>query len=142
MYVDDTLLLCDAQAICDEGATEYSENAINLGTARNIAKGRQLYVVIVTDVLFAGTGTTLTISVVTATADDLTTGQKVLISTPAIAKGSLTAGRIPIVLALPPLPESGGGLQYLGLKFVGDNTFETTGSITAFIALDPQDNFQ
>lgn len=140
MYVDDTLLLCDAQPICDAGTTEYSENAIDLGTARNIAKGRPLYVVIVVPEIFAGTGTTLTISVVTATEDDLTTGQVVLLSTPAIAKGSLTAGRVPIVIALPPLPESGGALQYLGLKFVGDNTFETTGKIDAFIALDAQTN--
>ena len=140
MYVDKELLLCDAQGICNAGATEYSENAIDLGAARNIAKGRTLYVVIIVDVLFAGTGTTLTISVVSATNNDLTTGQVVLIATPAIAKGSLTAGRVPIVLALPPLPESGGAQRYLGLKFVGDNTFETTGSVTAFLALDPQTN--
>ena len=140
MYVDDELLLCDAQSICDGNQTEYSEKAINLGVARNIAKGKTLYVVMIVDVLFAGTATTLTISVVTASADDLTTDQEVLIATPAIAKGDLTAGRVPIVLALPPLPESGGAQKYLGLKFYGDNTFETTGSITAFIALDPQTN--
>jgi len=140
MFVDDTLLLCDAQAICDAGTTEYSENAIDLGVARNIAKGEPLKVVIGVDEVFAGTGTTLTISVVTATNNDLTTGQVVLLSTPAIAKTSLTAGRIPIVITLPPLPESGGAQRYLGLKFVGDNTFQTTGKVTAFIALDAQTN--
>ena len=140
--LDKELLLCDAQRICDAGTTEYSENAIDLGAARNIAKGQTLYVVIIVDVLFAGTGATLTISVVSASDNNLTSDQVVQIATPAIAKSVLTAGRVPIVLALPPLPAAGGAQRYLGLKFVCDNTsFETTGSITAFIALDASTNF-
>ena len=139
--LDKELLLCDAQRICDAGVTEYSEKAIDLGVARNIARGQTLYVVISVDVLFAGTGATLTISVVSASEDDLTTDQEVLIATPAIAKGVLTAGRVPIVLALPPLPASGGAQRYLGLVYVNDNTFETTGILTAFLALDPTTNF-
>ena len=141
MYIDKELLICNEQSICNEGTTEYSEYAIDTSVAKNIAKGRPLYMVIVVDEVFAGTGTTLTISLVTATNTNLTTGQVVLLSTPAIAKGSLTAGRIPIVLALPPLPESGGAQQFLGLNFVGDTTFETTGKVTAFLALDPTTNF-
>jgi len=79
---------------------------------------------------------------VSASEDDLTTDQEVLIATPAIAKGDLTAGRVPIVLALPPLPAAGGAQRYLGLKFVCDATsFETTGKVTAFIALDASTNF-
>ncbi len=132
MILDDKLVLCDAQAICDGAATEYS-SAIDLGSAKNFAKGEPLAAVIIVDEVFAGTGTTLTISPVTATASNLTTGQVTLYSTPAIAKASLTAGRAPIVLPLPPLAESGSAQRYFGLKFVGDNTFATTGKMTAYL---------
>ena len=140
MYVDKELLVSDGQEPVASGDNE-STYSIDLGVARNIAKGRQLYFVVVIDEAFTGTGTTMAIEVVTATNENLTTGQKVLLTTPAIAKGSLTAGRIPIVIALPPLPESGGSQRYLGLVYVNDNTFETTGILTAFLALDPTTNF-
>ena len=133
MILDDKLCLSDAQGICNAGTTEYSTNYFDFGSANNWAKGEPMAVVITTDVLFAGTATTLTISLVTATASDLTTGQVVLYSTPAIAKASLTAGRAPIVLPVPPLAESGSAQRYFGIKYVGDNTFETTGSMTAYL---------
>ena len=132
MIIDNELLLSDEQAICDAGTTEYS-TALDLSVARNVAKGEPLCVVIVVNEAFAGTGTTLTISLVTATASNLTTGQKVLYSTPAMAKASLTAGRTPIILPIPPEAFAGSGQRYFGLKYVGDNTFETTGQITAFV---------
>jgi hypothetical protein len=133
MILDNKLYLSDAQTICNSGTTEYSTSYVDFGSAVNFGKGEPLAVVITVDELFAGTGTTLTISLVTATASDLTTGQVVLYSTPAIAKASLTAGRAPIVLPLPPLAESGSAQRYFGLKFVGDNTFETTGKMTAYL---------
>ncbi len=139
MIPDASLYLSSNQSICDTGATEYS-TAIDFGSANNFAKGEPLAVFIAVTENFAGTGTTLTISLVTATASDLTTGQKVLYSTPAMAKASLTAGRAPIVLPLPPLAFEGSALRYFGLKYVGDNTFETTGKITAY--LTPQNGIQ
>ncbi len=139
MILDNELCLSSAQRICDTGATEYS-SPIDLGVARNAAKGEPLAVVINFDEAFAGTGTTLTISLVTATASDLTTGQKVLYSTPAMAKASLTAGRAPLILPLPPLAFEGSAQRYFGLKYVGDNTFETTGKVTAY--LQPQNAVQ
>jgi hypothetical protein len=133
MYVDKEQVFSDAQTICNSGATEYATDAIDLKVAANIAKGEPLAVVFNVDESFAGTGTTLTISLVTATASDQTTGQKVLYSTPAMAKASLTAGRNPIILPLPPQAFDGSSLRYLGIKYAGDNTFETTGKITAFL---------
>jgi hypothetical protein len=135
MILDDKLCLSDSQTICDSGQTEYS-TAIDMGIAKNMAKGEPLAVVITVDEVFAGSATTLTISLVTATASDLTTGQVVLYSTPAIAKASLTAGRKPIILPVPPRAESGSDQRYFGLKYYGDNTFQTTGKMTAY--LQPQ----
>lgn len=139
MYIDKELLMSSEQAISASG-DNLSTYSINLGAARNIAKGRPLYVVVVVDELFAGTGTTMQVKVISATNAALTAGVKTLVETAAIAKASLTAGRVPIVIALPPLPESGGAQQYLGLNFSTDNTFETTGKVTAFIALDATTN--
>jgi hypothetical protein len=103
MITDNGLYFSDEQAVCNDGQTEYATNAIDVGSAVNMAKGEPLGVFITVDEVFAGTGTTLTISLVTATASDQTTGQEVLYSTPAIAKASLTAGRDPIILPIPPL---------------------------------------
>ena len=143
MYVDKQLLLSDEQAISASGAN-LSTNAIDLwskaGVVRNAFKGTPLFLVVVVDVLFAGTGTTMQIRVITATNNDLTTGQVILMETPAIAKASLTAGRTLMVYALPPLPESGSAQRYLGCDFRTDNTFETTGKVTAFVTSEPQTN--
>lgn len=140
MILDNKLYLSSEQSICNSGQTEYSTSYVDFGSAVNFGKGEPLAVVITVDELFAGTATTLTISLVTATASDLTTGQVILYSTPAIAKASLTAGRAPIILPVPPLAESGSDQQYFGIKYYGDNTFETTGKMTAY--LTPQNGIQ
>uniref|UniRef100_A0A6M3JXK8 Uncharacterized protein n=1 Tax=viral metagenome TaxID=1070528 RepID=A0A6M3JXK8_9ZZZZ len=139
MYVDKELLVASELAVSASGAN-YS-SAVDLGVAANVAKGKPLYLVVVVDELFAGTGTTMQVRVVTATASNLITNQKILVETPAIAKASLTAGRDPIVLALPPMPESGGAQRYLGADFRTDNTFETTGKVTAFFTSEPESNY-
>lgn len=139
MFVDKELLISDGQSISASG-DNLSENAINLGVARNIAKGKPLHLVVCVDEDFAGTGANVSIQVITATAADLTTGQKVLIATPDIGKALMTAGRIPIVVTLPPLPAEGGAQQYMGANFYTDGTMETTGKVTAFIAVDAQTN--
>lgn len=140
MFVDKQLLISDAQAPSANG-NNYSTYSIDLSVARNVAKGKPLFLVVVVDVLFAGTGTTMQIRVLSATAENLVTNQKILVETPAIAKASLTAGRTPIVLALPPLPESGGAQQYIGANYFTDNTFETTGKVTAFFTSEPETNY-
>lgn len=141
MILDKELLLCDAQAICDAGINEYSTYAIDLGVARYWAGGEPLAVVLTIDELFAGTAATLSISLVTATATNLITNQKILYAIPAIAKAKLTAGRKPIVLPVPPLAEMGSDQRYFGLMFIADSvSFETTGKVTAY--LTPQSGIQ
>lgn len=139
MIIDKELMVSNNQAISANGAN-YSTNAIDLSVARNIAKGEPLYLVVVVTELFAGTGTTMQIRVITATHENLTTNQVILVQTPALAKATLTKGRVPIVIALPPLPAAGGAQRYLGVDFRTDQTFEDTGRITAFVGIGPQTN--
>uniref|UniRef100_A0A6M3L3N4 Putative structural protein n=1 Tax=viral metagenome TaxID=1070528 RepID=A0A6M3L3N4_9ZZZZ len=139
MIIDKGLLVSNSQRVNNDNANEVSENAVDLSVARNIAAGETLYAIINIEVAPTGTGTTQQFQVITATNNDLTTGAVVLIETPAIAKASLTVGKT-IVLALPPLVISGGEQRYLGINYKGDNTFETTGTVSAFFGNGPQTN--
>lgn len=56
MYVDKELLLCDNQSVTADAA---SENIIDLGIARNIGVGENLYIHVNVDVLTAGSAVTL-----------------------------------------------------------------------------------
>ena len=131
MYVDKLLLLSDEQIICN-AASEYSENVIDLGAAKNLAKGTQLYVVVVIDVTIASV-TSINFQVVT---DDSATlaGSTVQVESGAILQASLTANRAPIVIPV------GSVLnikeQYLGVYYVLAGSVNATGKVTTFVAFD------
>ena len=136
MYIDKNLLLSDAQVICN-AATELSTNTIDLGAARKMWGGKQLYVVIIIDVTIASV-TSINFQVVTdsvATLDDTPTVQ---IETGAIAQASLTAGRAPIVI---PIGSAlGTEERYLGINYVLAGSVNATGKVTAFVAFDAPGN--
>ena len=135
MYVDSKLLLSDAQVICN-AATELSESTVNLGAARKIWGGKQLYVVIIVDTALVGP-TSINFQVVTDTEATLSS-PTVQIETGAIATASLTAGRAPIVI---PIGSAlGTEEQYLGINYVLAGSVASAGAVTAFVAFDAPGN--
>jgi len=135
MYVDKGLLLSDAQVVCNSGS-EYSENTIDLGAARKVWGGKQLYMVIIIDASFL-TATSIDFQVVTDTSATLA-GSTVQITTGPIACTSLTLKRAPIVI---PIGSAiGTEEQYLGLYYVLAGSNATAGAVTAFVAFDAPGN--
>ena len=132
MYVDKELLLCDAQVVCNSGS-ELSENIIDLGAAKNVAKGQPLYLVITVDTSFA-TATSINFQLMTHTTTTVSSGS-IMVETGAIAIASLTAGRAPIVI--PVADALGTAKRYVGLYCVLAGSNATAGAITAFLAHDP-----
>ena len=134
MILDKTLLLSDEQAVT---ATAVSTNTIDLSAAlRDIGAGEQLYAVVVVDVDFTAAGAaTMVIGLITDDAAALSSPTTIL-STPAIGKAALTAGRVPIVIPVP----SNIAEQYLGLNYTVATGPMTAGKVTAFIAKDIQSN--
>ena len=125
MYVDSQLLLSDEQAITVDAD---SESVIDLGVAgRDIGAGEQLYVVVIVDETFAG-GTSLVINLETGATTALGT---IISATPTILQAALTAGRVPIIIPIPPNIAE----RYIGLHYDQTGDF-TAGKVTAFVAKD------
>jgi len=134
MILDKTLLLSDEQAVT---ATAVSTNTIDLSAAlRDIGAGEQIYAVVVVDVDFTAAGAaTMVIGLITDN-DEALGSPTTILSTPAIDKAALTAGRVPIVIPVPPNIAE----QYLGLNYTVATGPMTAGKVTAFIAKDVQSN--
>ena len=134
MILDKTLLLSDEQAIT---ATAVSTNTIDLSAAlRDIGAGEQIYAVVVVDVDFTAAGAaTMVIGLITDD-DEALSSPTTILSTPAIGKAALTAGRVPIVIPVPPNIAE----RYLGLNYTVATGPMTAGKVTAFIAKDVQTN--
>ena len=134
MYVDSQLMLSDAQAVTASAA---STNAVDLGpNGRQVAVGDPAYLFVTVDESFAAEGAaTLTLAVQTSDASDFGTAVT-LLTTQAYAKASLTAGRTPIILALP----QGLG-RYLRLSYTVATGPMTAGRISAVLATDVDGNF-
>jgi hypothetical protein len=132
MYVDKQLLLADAQVVCNSGS-ELSENIIDLGAAKNVAKGKALYLIIIVDTTFE-TATSIDFQVMTHTTTTVSSGD-IMCSTGAIAIASLTAGCAPIVLPIGDALNSAH--RYLGVYCVLGGSNATAGAVTMFIGCDP-----
>ena len=132
MYVDKQLLLSDAQTVCNSGS-ELSENIIDLSAAKNIAKGKPLYLVVIIDTAFS-TCTSIDFQLWT---DDTTTVSSgtMMCSTGPIVVASLTANRAPIVL---PVGDAlGTAEQYIGVYYVLAGSNDSGNAVTAFLTCDP-----
>jgi hypothetical protein len=115
-------------------ADAVSTNTIDLGTARDIGEGSDLFMVF-TVVTSFNTLTSLDLEVVISANDDLSS-HTVLAETNVLLAG-LTAGR-QYVVALPPQIAS-LGQRYLGARYDVNGTNPTTGSILAEIVHNIQD---
>jgi len=134
MYVDKYLTVMDSTALT---ADSVSTNSVNLGSAKDLTYGKQLYLVTVIDtqLVSAGTDTSLNIQVVTDTTDTLAT-PTIQCQTGEIEEADLTANRAKIVL--PVVMPAGTEEQYLGARFeVGTEGDFTAGAITSFFTFDP-----
>lgn len=135
MYVDKLLLICEDQDLGDTQSpdTVLCENSVDLGAAKDLSKGKQLYVVIIVEESFVG-NTTVTFQVITDSVGTLADTPTVHGSTAAIAVGTLLEGMAPIVI--PVANPLGIDEQFLGIQSVIAGGTGSAGKITAFIAFD------
>lgn len=136
MYVDKNLLLDSEFDIGAPATSTPSTGSVDLGVARDIAKGKPLYAVIVVDETFAG-GTSVQFKFISDTVATLAS-PTYHVETIAILTADLTAGREPIVL---PVGEIDSDRErYIGLYYTITGTF-TAGKITSFITPFPHSNW-
>ncbi len=135
MYVDANLQICTSQDLgqSETAGTVLSENSVDLGAAKNIAKGKQLYVVITVSESFVG-NTSISFEVITDSVATLADTPTVQAKTAAIAVGSLTEDMAAIVIPI------GSTLnteeRYLGIQFVIVGGTSSAGILSAFIGFD------
>lgn len=124
MFIDDTLLFSDAQAVT---ATAVSSNIVNTSVARDLGNGNPLYVVIAVTTTFTNTGTVEVALQGDSTSTISPDGTHDL---GVLAAGSL-AGRV-YVFPIPPALAA-AGYQYLQLNYTVSGTV-SAGNVTSFIA--------
>lgn len=136
MIFDAQNLFSDAQAITAAAA---STNIIDLGSARNIGVGENLYVGVTIDTTFADTGSNSTLTV--ALEGDSTTsftpdGTQTLFTIHALAAaGSKYFARIN--------PDFASNYRYIRLYYTPNNGDLSAGAVTAFLThgIDAQTNY-
>lgn len=139
MLIDAQMEFSDSQRVCNAGATEASTNQYDFGVASpKIGKGQPMKILFTVEAAFTGTATTLTVTLQGSSDNAVTDAYTdiVGITTGAIAKALLVAG-YQFTLTLPPYATYERWMQVL---YTGDNTFETTGIISAQMILDEQTN--
>lgn len=139
MYEDKQTQLWSAAALT---ATAVSTNAYDLGTApstvsangavRDVSTGKPICFAISVGVAADHTtgDETYEFDIISATANDLTTGQKIIAQF-VILFSALTAGSL-VVLTMPPMSAGVAPQRFLGLKFVGGGTTPTI-TVTAWV---------
>jgi len=116
-------------------ADAVSTNVIDLGTARDIGEGEDLYMVFTVVTAFNNL-TSLTMEIVTDDNDSMSSPTAIA-STGAVVLANLTAGK-QYVVRIPPQVASLGE-RYLAARYDVTGTAPSTGSILAQIVKDIQD---
>ena len=132
MIIDKLLRVSEDQAVT---ATAVSTDTIDLGTARDIGEGRDLFVVFTVTEAFAAL-TSLTFEVITSAAAALSS-PTVIAATGAVALANLGVGKQYIVQIPPRIASL--GQRYLGVRYTVAGNNATAGKVTADIVLDIQD---
>lgn len=132
MILDALLQLSSAQAVT---ATAVSTNTIDLGVARDLGPGTELYAVFGVDTTVTAAGAaTVNFQVITSAAAALTS-PSIIAQTDAIGKAELTAGRTLIAVALNPsiLAADPNGRRYLGVQYTVATGPLTAGAFTCYL---------
>lgn len=136
MFIDHECEFSLDQVATDAGATEVSTNYYDTSVvAPNLGTGVPITILITISQAFTGTATTLTVTLQDCATFDGSYTNVAGVSTGAIAKALLVPG-YQFILTVPPVVTK----QYWKLMFTGDNTFQTTGKVTAQVVLDIQSN--
>jgi hypothetical protein len=135
MITDALLQLSTAQAVT---ASAVSTNTIDLGTARDLGQGNDLYAAFGVDIAATAAGAATVQFQIISSANANLSSPNILASTDAIPKTDLTAGRKPIVLCLNSsvllaLPI---GQRYLGVQYTVATGPLTAGSFSAALTMD------
>lgn len=130
MIHDAQNLFSDAQAITAAAA---STNYIDLGSARNIGVGQDLFVVVTIDTTFADSGSDSTLSVYLY-GDSSTSftpdGSQLLFIIPALAAaGNRYVARVS--------PDFASNYRYIELYYSPNNGNLSAGAVTSFLCLNP-----
>ena len=133
MITDKLLRVSEDQSVALTDTSAVSTNTVDLGTARDMGEGRDLYAVFTATTAIAG-GTSTKFDVIVASDAALTTDIVVIGSTGAVATASIGAQQI---VRFNPLVGS-KGQRYLGTRYtvVGTNS---AGKVTADVVTDIQD---
>lgn len=125
MMTDALLQLSSAQVVT---ASAVSTNTIDLGVARDLGPGEDLYAIFTVDEAATAAGAaTVTFQVISSAAANLGS-PTVLIQTDALAKTELTLGRKPLVV---PIPSALLLAQPVGQRYLGVQYTVATGPLTA-----------
>ena len=133
MITDKLLRVSEDQSVALTDTSAVSTNTVDLGTARDMGEGRDLFAVFTATTAIAG-GTSTKFEVIVASDAALTSDIVVIGSTGAVATASIGAQQ---VVRFNPLIGS-KGQRYLGTRYtvVGTNS---AGKVTADIVTDIQD---
>ena len=138
MIGDVFTLVSNAQAVTAAG--QVSTSSIDLLANKDIAAGQTVEAVITCSVSAAGTSVNLNFNVITTDNNDLT-GNVTVIGTATVAKASVVAGCLPIIIRLNPAQAGmqSVGRRYLGIRYDGDGGTFTAGTFTAKFVLPEAD---
>jgi len=130
MIMDSQLLFSDAQAVTAAAA---STNYVDLGKARDIGNGKDLYVVTVVDVALTDSSSDSTVTVTLQTDDEATfsgaaTGCTCYTVAATAAIGTTYIHR---------LGPGDANAQYIQIYYTPNNGNLSTGSFTTFITTEP-----
>lgn len=139
MYIDKNTEFSDAQSIVGVAATAInSTNSIDLGSARDVGAGEDVWLVIQvqTTVLAAGGAANVTFKLLEDSQADMASGSaKTLYNSGAIAKATLVAGYRVCAIKLPRTAQ-----RYLRCTYTPDTNDTTAGKVDAFLTKDPDAN--
>ena len=130
MIIDKQLEFSDSQAVTGSSA---STNIIDLGSARDIGVGEDLYLVIQADTAVTAAGAaTVTFSLETDALSDFSSPSARFVSE-AVGKAALTAGAKPVTVQIPH-----GVERYLRVYYTVASGPLTGGAFSAFLTKDVQ----
>lgn len=129
MIMDSLLLFSDAQAVTSAAA---SDSVVDLGSARNIGVGEDLYIVAILDVAMADTGSDSTLAV--ALEGDSTSSFTPDSTITLFTFAAISAIGTKKVAKVPP---DFMNLRFARLKYTPAGGDLSAGSITAFVTHDP-----